>query len=193
MKFTQNINVRVRQVLSRTQTHSFTRCLWWLSRYEAQTVVATETTWPPKLKVSSARPFTGKVCRPRSETRRFLNWGASGPTAAPGRAHGGGSARTPAARYCAVTRGFGREAAESAEPASRVISEGPAECWQPDTSKDQKTRSSSSPGLAGDGGPVRERGMCPSNVSINRTAGSKHARHIKRELSAYDDKNEILS
>lgn len=46
-----------------------------LSRYEAQA----ETTWPTKLKISTAWPFTGKVCRPHSETRRrFLNWGASG-------------------------------------------------------------------------------------------------------------------
>lgn len=40
-----------------------------------------------------------------------------------------------------------------------------------------------------------ENGGCVSsnNSSINHTTGNKHARHIKSELFAYNDKNEILS
>lgn len=102
---------------------------------------------------------------------------------------------------CVVLLRGEAESADHSTTGPGVIREEAAECWRLYILKDPSSprrkkipHYNSSPGLARERVPSQN-GECVSsnNISINRTTGNKHAHHIKRELFAYNDKNEILS
>lgn len=102
---------------------------------------------------------------------------------------------------CVVLLRGEAESADHSTTGPGVIREEAAECWRLYIVKDPSAPPPKKyptiihhQGWQGKESPSQN-GECVSsnNISINRTTGNKHTHHIKRELFAYNDKNEILS